>query len=152
MTDGEIITSYKQAKNRKEQIGILAELNDTTPDTIKDILVKAGIALPAPLKMQIFDERADRIIADGISNGKTTTQMAAEIGGVSKQQVMSRISYLRKLGKLPTTTAPAATVPKITVPQCVIDYAQSKLAELQAQIDTMQSEAANLKAFLEVVK
>lgn len=49
MTDGEIITSYKQAKNRKKQIGILAELNDTTPDTIKDILVKAGIALPAPL-------------------------------------------------------------------------------------------------------
>jgi len=154
MTSGEIITSYKQAKNPGEQIKILAELNDTTIDAITDILAGAGVTIPSQGKtrIQLFDERADKIIISGSKDGLNAEQIAKKIGMVTAKQVRSRMSYLRKLGKLPTTTAPAATVSKITVPQCIIDFAQSKLAELQAQIDTMQSEAATLKAFLEVVK
>lgn len=38
MSDGEIISSFKQAKNQIAQIKILAELNATTPHMIKRIL------------------------------------------------------------------------------------------------------------------
>jgi len=149
MTNGEIITSYKQAKNQREQINILAQLNSTTTDAIKDILTQAGITLPQP-KAQIFDARADKIISDGIANGKTAAQIADEIGGVSKQQVMSRTSYLRKQGRLtPAGTAPAEPAAKLKIPACVADFVAAKIAELQAEIDLKTAELAELKNFLE---
>ena len=45
MTEGEIVTSYRDAKNKKQQIAILADLNATTVDEIKAILKKRGIDL-----------------------------------------------------------------------------------------------------------
>ncbi len=45
MTDGEIVTSYREAKNKSAQIGILAELNATSEDIIKTILKGKGIDL-----------------------------------------------------------------------------------------------------------
>lgn len=45
MTEGEIVTSYRDAKNKKQQIEILADLNATTVDEIKAILKKRGIDL-----------------------------------------------------------------------------------------------------------
>lgn len=142
MTSGEIITSYKQAKNQRKQINILAQLNSTTTDAIKDILTQAGITLPQP-KTQIFDARADKIIADGIANGKTSTQIAVEIGGVSKQQVMSRISYLRKQGRL----RPAAQNANPKIPACVAEFVTAKIADLQSEINAKASELAELKKF-----
>ncbi|MCM1230767.1 MAG: hypothetical protein NC489_11590 [Ruminococcus flavefaciens] len=43
MSDGEIITFYRQAADPKKQIGILAELNATTKETITWILRRAGV-------------------------------------------------------------------------------------------------------------
>ena len=43
MTNGEIITSYKQAKNGSEQVKILAELNACPIERIIGILTDAGI-------------------------------------------------------------------------------------------------------------
>lgn len=45
MTDEEIVTSYREAKNKSAQIGILAELNATSEDIIKTILKSKGIDL-----------------------------------------------------------------------------------------------------------
>ena len=42
MTDGEICASFRDAKNRRKQIKILAELNDCKTDKIVDILNKYG--------------------------------------------------------------------------------------------------------------
>lgn len=42
MTDGEIISSYRQAKDKGKQITILAELNACTKGQIEDILTEAG--------------------------------------------------------------------------------------------------------------
>lgn len=42
MTHGEILVSYRQAKNKKEQVKILAELNACTQDEIKKILLETG--------------------------------------------------------------------------------------------------------------
>lgn len=43
MTNGEIITSYKQAKNGSEQVKILAELNDCPIERIIGILTDGGV-------------------------------------------------------------------------------------------------------------
>ena len=43
MTDGEIVTSYRQAKDMREQIGILADLNLMTKEKVCEILRAAGI-------------------------------------------------------------------------------------------------------------
>lgn len=42
MTKQEICQSYREAKNKKAQIGILADLNATNIDFIKEILEKGG--------------------------------------------------------------------------------------------------------------
>ena len=44
MTNGEIVTSYRQAKHKTQQIGILAELNRCSNKKIMEILIKGGIA------------------------------------------------------------------------------------------------------------
>ena len=51
MTEGEIFRSYKEAKNPKEQIKVLAELNAVPKEIIVDILKKQGVdgrLLPHP--------------------------------------------------------------------------------------------------------
>lgn len=45
MTDNEIVKSYKEAKNKQNQIKVLAELNDTNPEEIKKILKSKGVDL-----------------------------------------------------------------------------------------------------------
>lgn len=44
MTNGEIVASYRQAKHKTQQIGILAELNRCSNKKIMEILIKGGIA------------------------------------------------------------------------------------------------------------
>ena len=45
MSDGEIITNYKQAKNKKIQLEILADLNDVSVNIIKQKLTELGIKI-----------------------------------------------------------------------------------------------------------
>ena len=45
MTDGEIVKSFREAKNKRQQIAILAELNDTSEDIIRTTLKSKGIDL-----------------------------------------------------------------------------------------------------------
>lgn len=53
MTEFEILMSYRQAKEPKEQVKILAELNSTTIEHINEILKSQGVdgrVLPRPRK------------------------------------------------------------------------------------------------------
>lgn len=45
MTNGEIVSSYKQAKHKAQQVGILAELNRCSNKQIIEILINGGIPL-----------------------------------------------------------------------------------------------------------
>ena len=58
MTEFEICASYRQAKNKREQVKILAELNLRQPKDIAELLARNGctIGVPKPRKM------SDRII------------------------------------------------------------------------------------------
>lgn len=46
MTNAEIVADYRQARNKRAQIGILADLNSTDAGTIMDILREAGELIP----------------------------------------------------------------------------------------------------------
>ncbi len=50
MSEGEIVRNYQYASNRSGQIQILAQLNCTTPGTIKEILKKHGCDVPIIMK------------------------------------------------------------------------------------------------------
>lgn len=48
MTNGDIVKSYKEAKEKKKQIEILAQLNACPVATIREILVSEGVQFPGP--------------------------------------------------------------------------------------------------------
>ena len=43
MTNGEIVANFRQSKNKREQLKILAELNTCSQEDIKKILIDGGI-------------------------------------------------------------------------------------------------------------
>ena len=77
MSDAEIATGYRTAKNKTKQIGVLAELNAVPRRTMEDKLVELGLMektgggepLPAPAptpEAAPFDEtRAQELYAEG---------------------------------------------------------------------------------------
>ena len=46
MTEGEIVREYRTAKNRTKQISILADLNECSKKTIREILERKGEQVP----------------------------------------------------------------------------------------------------------
>lgn len=60
MTDGEIATSYRQAKSKKKQIGILADLNGMTRAEIEDILIAAGYPIKRKARREQPMQTAER--------------------------------------------------------------------------------------------
>ena len=42
MDQSEIVRSYREAKNKEKQIQILADLNGSSPEQIRQILIAAG--------------------------------------------------------------------------------------------------------------
>jgi hypothetical protein len=64
MTDGEIVKSFREAKNKRQQIAILAELNATSEDIIRTTLKSKGIDLRsanAGKKKSMVIEAADPV-------------------------------------------------------------------------------------------
>ena len=73
MTNAEIVGDYRQAKNKRAQIKILADLNDTAADTIKEILRKAGEHLP---KTKLDSDKMEELYRKGL----TDSEIAAAVG------------------------------------------------------------------------
>nr|DAG39463.1 MAG TPA: transposase [Caudoviricetes sp.] len=48
MSESEIVSSYRTARDPRRQIGILAELNAVTPRVIREVLEEAGELTPKP--------------------------------------------------------------------------------------------------------
>ena len=48
LSDSEIVRSYKEAKDKRSQVGVLAELNACSKDYIREILQRNGINAPKP--------------------------------------------------------------------------------------------------------
>lgn len=68
----EIVSSYRQAKQKAKQIGILAELNACSKDEIKEILMEAGEFLPYQRKEAPSDTKRDKAPEDAGASEKKT--------------------------------------------------------------------------------
>lgn len=74
MTDGEIITSYRQAKNKREQVGILADLCACDPVVMEEKLMELGQIAPENVTLDYV--RCDQLY----SEGKTDLQISEMLG------------------------------------------------------------------------
>lgn len=55
MDDTELINNFKQAKNKRAQVQVLADLNGTTKKEMADHLIKLGLEIPAAPKPKAKD-------------------------------------------------------------------------------------------------
>ena len=103
MTDDEIRSSMRRAKDSAEQVKVLAELNACSEAEVRTKLDELGIAAPAQKpKVWKFDtDRARQLLTEG----KTDLE-AAEMLGITKQTFSS---WRRAMG-LPVNTEPRQPV------------------------------------------
>lgn len=111
---GEVIRSFKSAKNPVAQIKILAELHDATVGEIENILVMQGVTLPEKslAKKQILlqkmqarkqaTEAQNEAIIELMLVGCSMAKIGRKIG-VSTATIFSRVRKLRQEKKLPPT-------------------------------------------------
>ena len=60
MKDDEIAASYRQAKDPENQVVVLSELNDTTPENIRRILIERCVYVPPKGESALKKERKRR--------------------------------------------------------------------------------------------
>ena len=94
MTSSEIVSSYRQSLNHREQITILADLNSCAPATIVEVLKQAGVELPSGFKppkyhpipqaqYRIDELRAMELYKDGLSDRDIAEQLGCTRTGVA---------------------------------------------------------------------
>lgn len=87
MSESEIVSSYRTARDPKRQIGILAELNAVTPREIREVLEAAGALMLKPRshgggRPLSFDAAAARQMFEA---GLTDEEMARKLGVPEKR-------------------------------------------------------------------
>lgn len=145
MDKEEIVASYRDAKNKEQQIGILAELNVCKKCEIEDILVRAGFEIPFRKKERKHRAAATQWTPERVTElegylleGLTYLEIAERMGVSDKAisyQVSSRglagSSGKRKgrKGEDPYTS-PAPDAPEVCVEEVYIRKLEQKLKEL----------------------
>lgn len=137
MTPREIVSSFRRAGNKKEQVGILAELNDCDKETICEVLRKEGVdpgLIPDFTKKVIVVENQDK---------KGGTKMARQ----AAKTVTEAIQEVPEEKKVETSTNE-----KEMVPQAVIEVVNAEIARLNAAIREIEVKRAELEAFIQRVE
>lgn len=128
MTLSEIVSSYRQSLNHREQITILADLNSCAPATIVELLKQAGVELPANYKAPKFtpvphtqyriDElRAMELYKDGLSDMDIAEQLGCTRNGVATWRKRMRLKAHypertpRKPGQMSLSVPPEEETP-----------------------------------------
>ena len=161
MSDSEICASYRDAKNKNSQIEVLAELNATTTEQIKEILKKRGVLFgkrgPKP-KATIAEADSEPITAENLAKAaditldkKISEKMdaikAAEKAGVPVTEELKET--FEKIEKEETKLVPHIRVP---IPPVVREAIEKKLSDLETEIKHHEEQLALLnRQYKEVV-
>lgn len=126
MDAGEICRSYAAAKNKNDQIKVLADLNDCSTQEILDVLTDGGMISGMPVvssgtkaadksgRKSVKKKSASTVrwTADGerelirmYEAGVSSIEMAEKLGREQKQ-VLNKVHYLRKKGYIFTPDKP----------------------------------------------
>lgn len=108
MQDDEIANSYRLAKDPEAQVIVLAELNATSPENIRSILVERGVYVPvykpsenSNVKKRPWTEEENRealrMSEEGISRREIAAKLGRSEGAVSVQIVKLKKSGGKKM-------------------------------------------------------
>ena len=100
MTEEEVAVRYRQARNQAEQIAILADLNLTTKEVIREVLREQGEDVPEPKKKhgRAPSRKAPLPIWEDIEAAETLPEEEEEIMPKTEMETMS-IEVLAELTK-----------------------------------------------------
>lgn len=148
MSESEIVSSYRTARNPKRQIGILAELNAVTPREICQVLEEAGALVLKPGshgggRPLSFDAAAARQMFEA---GLTDEEMARKLGVPEKRLAdwRRRQGLMRPKGgpcppRKKETTAPAAVPEQKEENMTVMTKSASAPAEKAEKVVTVEA-------------
>lgn len=117
MTNEEIVRDFKLAKNPAVQVQILADLNATTPDEIKRILLAGGIdhrklpraprkavASTPPKKSETKTSKAEKVervkISDAAETAAVPTEDSLSISAIGKELEQVEIQIADRIDEL----------------------------------------------------
>lgn len=149
MSESEIVSSYRTARDPKRQIGILAELNAVTPREIREVLEEAGALMLKPRshgggRPLSFDAAAARQMFEA---GLTDEEMARKLGVPEKRlaewrrrQGLMRPKYnrARTAAEAEKTTAPAQALEQKEESMAVMTTSTSAPAEKANKVVTVE--------------
>lgn len=99
MSEFEIITSYRQAKTKSQQITILAEINLCERSDIIELLRLNGVySSPSSVGRRWTEAECRRL--DQLLDRNVSTRELAALYGFKPNVMASTIAYLRSQGKL----------------------------------------------------
>ena len=140
MSESEIVSSYRTARDPKRQIGILAELNAVTPREIREVLEAAGALMLKPRshgggRPLSFDAAAARQMFEA---GLTDEKRLAEW---RRRQGLMRPKYnrARAAAEAEKTTAPAQTLEQKEESMAVMTTSTSAPAEKANKVVTVET-------------
>lgn len=99
MSEHEIISSYRQAKSKSQQITILAEINLCERSDIIELLTLNGEYRKVDIGGQRWNEEECKRLEQMFDRHMTTREIAA-VYGFKPNVMASTVTYLRAQGKL----------------------------------------------------
>lgn len=146
MSESEIVSSYRTARDPRRQIGILAELNAVTPRVIREVLEEAG---ELPMKSRShgggrplgFDAAAARQMFEA---GLTDEQIGAKLGAKPRAIVewRRRQGLMRPKGRPRPPQKEEATAPAAVPEQMEVNTEMKKLMDETATQEIKETPAA----------
>lgn len=134
MSDKEIVREYNEAKNKNEQITILADLNLMQESDIKDILAKNGIKVSGKRGRKKMEKAA----VDDVPVKKVTK---AAVDDVPKTNVAKAAVESPKMEPVKITVLPK-------MPNTVQDLLTKRMIVCQTSIDKYTKELKEINEFL----
>lgn len=133
MTSSEIVSSYRQSLNHREQITILADLNSCAPATIVEVLKQAGVELPSGFKppkyhpipqaqYRIDELRAMELYKDGLSDRDIAEQLGCTRTGVAnwRKRMHLKAHYPKRTPRKPGQMSLPGSPKEETPPDAVV--------------------------------
>lgn len=134
MSDKEIVREYNEAKNKNEQITILADLNLMQESDIRDILAKNGIKVSGKRGRKKMEKAA----VDEVQVKKVTK---AAVDDVPKTNVAKAAVERPKMEPVKITVLPK-------MPNTVQDLLTKRMIVCQTSIDKYTKELKEINEFL----
>lgn len=136
MTESEIVRSYREAKNKRNQIEVLADLNTCTPDDIRAILKNNGVDLRG-----------------GSFKKKVTKEDAPEEkAAVTKPESIEIPEEQLKENNSPGICMDEMKDPVMILPRIVRKTLEEELSLIEEQLHELIEKRITIKTFLEDTK